>query len=97
MAQIPINGQIIPEPVEYTAPPITLIITTYELVEDLPGRYFWNASVSHLFHGETIERVYQLSESHKQTDAFYKASFEGRFPWKGGVIILKNSEPQIIR
>lgn len=85
-----------PEPIEYTTPKVTLIVTTYEFAEDPKGHYFWNAAVSHLFHGETAERVYQLSESHKVTDAFYKASFEGKFPWKGGVLILKNSEPQII-
>lgn len=93
--QIPINGQI-PEPEEFSVPPVSLIVTTYELAEEPPGHYFWKAVLSHIFHGETIERAYQLSESHKETDAFYKASFEGRFPWRGGTIILKNSEPQII-
>lgn len=90
-------NQIIPEPKEFSVPPVSIIVTTYELAEEPAGHYFWKATVSHLFHGETIERVCQISESHKETDAFYKASFEGRFPWKNGVIILKNSEFQIVR
>lgn len=100
--QIPINGQI-PEPEEFSIPPVSLIITTYELAEKKehipPGEnpYEWLATTTHIFHGDTVERVYQISESHKQTDTFYKASFEGRFPWKGGTIILKNSEFQIIQ
>lgn len=87
----------IPETTEYIVPPVTLIVTTYELAEEPKGHYFWRATVSHFFHGETVERVYQLSDAHKETDAFYKASFEGRFSWKGGIIILKNSEFQIIK
>lgn len=82
-----------PNPTEYTTPPITLIITTYELAEEPKGHYFWKATATHLFHGETIERVYQISEAHKGTDAFYRGSFEGRY----NSIILKNSEFQIIR
>lgn len=58
--------------------------------------YEWLATLTHVFRADTVERAYQISESHKQTDVFYKASFEGRFPWKGEVIILKNSEPQIM-
>ena len=95
--QINIDGKTIPEPTEYTVPPITLMITTYELAEDPPGHYFWKATLTHGFQGETVERAYQVSEAHKTTDAFYKASFEGKLPWKGGNIILKNSEFQIIK
>lgn len=82
-----------PNSTEYITPPITLIVTTYELVEEPKGRYFWKATLTHVFHGETEERVYQISEAHKGTDAFYKGSFEGRY----NDIILKNSEFQIIR
>lgn len=87
-----------PDPTEYTTPPIILVITTYELIEKkgpiTPGEnpYEWFATVTHIFHGETEERVYQISEAHKGTDAFYKGSFEGRY----NGIILRNSEPQIM-
>lgn len=94
--KINIDGQVIPEPVEYTVPLVTIVITTYELSEEPKGHYFWKATLSHAFHGETVERVYQLSDAHKNTDQFYKASFEGRFPYNGGIIILKNSEFQIV-
>lgn len=94
--QINIDEQVIPEPTEYTVPSVTIVITTYELAEEPKGHYFWKATTSHAFHGETVERAYQISDAHKDTDQFYKASFEGRFPWKGGVIILKNSEFQIV-
>lgn len=103
MKQIPIDEQKVSEPKEYRISPISLIITAYELSEKKtpvkPGEnpYEWLATVTHVFHADTVERAYQISESHKETDAFYKASFEGRFPWKGSVIILKNSEFQIIK
>ena len=84
-------------PTEYKVPPVTLVITTYELAQDNSGNDFWKATVSHVFHGETVGRVYQISEAHKLTDTFYKASFEGALPWKGENIYLKNSEPQIIK
>ncbi len=87
----------IPNPTEYTQPPVTLIITTYELSEDANKNPIWRATVTHVFSGETVERVYQISEAHKTTDQFYKASFEGVFPWKGGNIYLRNSDPQIIQ
>ena len=86
----------IPNPTQYTQPPVSLIITTYELSEDANNKPIWKAAVTHLFSGETVERVHQISEAHKTTDAFYKSSFEGRFPYKGGIIILKNSEFEIV-
>lgn len=86
----------VPEPTEFTTPPITLVITTYELAEDPPGHYFWKATVTHIFHADNVQRAYQIMESHKQTDSFFRASFEGIFPWKGGEIILRNSRPQVI-
>lgn len=81
-----------PNPTEYTTPPVGLIITTYELAEDPNGHYFWKAAVSHVFHGETIERVHQILDAHRKTDVFFDGSFKGE--WNG--IILKNSEPQIM-
>ncbi len=81
-----------PNQYEYSIPAISLIITTYELTEEPKGHYFWKATTTHIFHGETIERVYKISDAHKRTDAFYKGSFEGRY----NGIILKNSEPQIM-
>lgn len=82
----------VPNPEEFVQPAINLVITTYELVEDTPSHPIWKATVTHVFSGDTVERVYQISEAHKLTDSFYKASFEGKFPYKGGVIILKNSK-----
>lgn len=86
----------IPDPTEYVQPQVSLIITTYELAEDADNNPIWKATVTHIFSGETVERVYQISEAHKLTDSFYKASFEGVLPWKGEDIILKNSEFQIV-
>ena len=81
-----------PNPTEYTTPPVALIITTYELAEEPKDHYFWKATVSHIFHGETIERVHQILNAHRKTDVFFDGSFEGE--WNG--IILKNSESQIM-
>ena len=82
-----------PNPTEYSTPPVGLVITTYELAEEPKGHYFWKATVSHIFYGETIERAYQILNAHRKTDVFFDGSFRGE--WNG--IILKNSEPQIIR
>lgn len=87
----------IPNPTEYTQPPVILIITTYELSEDTNNKPIWKATVTHLFSGETVERVHQIAEAHKTTDAFFAASFKGVFPWKGGNIYLKNSEQEIVQ
>lgn len=81
-----------PNPTEYSTPPITLIITTYELAEEPKSHYFWKAAVSHVFHGETIERTRQILNAHRKTDVFFDGSFKGE--WNG--IILRNSEPQIM-
>ena len=87
----------VPNPTEYTQPPVSLIITTYELSEDANNKPIWKATVTHLFSGETVERVHQIAESHKTTDAFFAASFKGVFPWKGGNIYLKNSEQVVVQ
>lgn len=87
----------IPNPTEYTQPPVNLIITTYELAEDTNNNPIWKATVTHIFSGESVERVHQIAESHKTTDAFFAASFKGVFPWKGGNLYLKNSEQEIIQ
>lgn len=81
-----------PNPTEYITPPVSLIITTYELAEDPKGHYFWKATVTHAFQGETIERVHQILDAHRKTDVFFDGSFKGE--WNG--IILRNSEPQIM-
>lgn len=91
------TDQILPQ--TYRVPPVSLIITTYELTEKKkpisPGEnpYEWLATVTHVFEGDTVERVYQISDAHKKTDAFYAGSFQGRY----NGIILKNSEFQIIK
>lgn len=92
MTKISID-QTMSEPNEFSVPPISLIVTTYELAEEPKGHYFWKSTVTHCFHGETVERVYQISDAHKKTDAFYRGSFEGKY----NGIILRNSEFQIIK
>lgn len=85
-------------PETYRIPQISLIITTYELTDKkehiTPGEnpYEWLATVTHIFHGETIERVHQILDAHRKTDVFFDGSFKGE--WNG--IILRNSEPQIM-
>ncbi len=86
-----------PEPTGYIQPPVNLIISTYELAEDADNNPIWKATLTHVFTGETIERVHEIAEAHKKTDTFFAASFDGVFKWKGGEIYLKNSEPQIVR
>ena len=87
----------IPNPTEFLQPPVNLIITTYELAEDIPGHPIWKATLTHIFSGETVERARQIMEAHKTTDSFFAASFKGVLPWNGGNIYLKNSEPQILQ
>lgn len=85
------------EPTEHIQPPVNLAITTYELAEDSNNNPIWKATVTHIFSGETIERVHQIVDAHKNTDTFFEASFKGVFPWKGEYIYLKNSEIEIIQ
>ncbi len=87
----------IQEPTGYIQPPVNLIITTYELAEDSNKNPIWKATVTHVFSGETVERVQEIAEAHKKTDTFFAASFEGVFPWGDGNIYLKNSDPQIVQ
>lgn len=87
----------IPNPTQYIQPPVNLIITTYELSEDVNKNPVWKAAVTHIFSGETVERVHQIAEAHKTTDAFFAASFSGVLPWKGGNIYLKNSEEEVVQ
>lgn len=64
-------------------PPVTLTITTYELVEGV-----LRATVNHEFFGNTEDEARKVLEAHRKTDAFFDASFKGNF--RG--IILVNSE-----
>lgn len=79
----------------YRIPSISLIITTYELSENVLGENpsEWLATVTHVFQGDTVERAYQISDAHRKTDLFYDGSFKGKY----NGIILKNSEFQIIK
>lgn len=87
----------IPNPTQYIQPSVNLVITTYELSEDTDKNPVWKAAVTHVFSGETVERVCQIAEAHKTTDSFFAASFSGILPWKGGNIYLKNSEEEIVQ
>ncbi len=64
-------------------PPVTLTITTYELVKGVP-----RATVNHEFFGNTEDEARKVLEAHRKTDAFFDASFTGNF--RG--IILVNSK-----
>jgi hypothetical protein len=87
----------IPDPEAYTQPPVNLVITTYQLAEDDHKNQIWKAAVTHVFSGETVERVHQITDAHKKTDTFFAASFRGIFPSKDGDIYLKNSEQEIVK
>lgn len=67
---------------------VTLKITTYEKI----ASNTWKESVTHEFHGDTIEEAHAVLTAHKLTDTFFNASFIGVFSFKGGIIYLKNSE-----
>lgn len=56
---------------KYETPPLQLIITTHELVDEE-----WIASVNHTFYGYTQKELFALVEAHKQTDSFFAASFK---------------------
>lgn len=76
----------------YLLPDLQLTVTTYELVGDNQ----WVATLSHTFHGSTQEELYAIMDAHKTTDSFFKSSFQGEFKYKGGIIYLRNSEPQVL-
>jgi len=75
----------------YEIPPLQMTITTYELI----GEDKWIATLSHTFHANTQEELFAIMEVHKETDSFFKSSFEGEFKYKGGIINLINSEPKV--
>lgn len=64
---------------------LKLDITTYEYYNDQ-----WNPVLTHTFYGNTEEEISQLITSHRSTDSFFDASFNGEFKWKEGIIKLKN-------
>lgn len=74
----------------YETPKLMLTISTYELRDD---KYI--ATLTHTFYADTQQDLFSLMEAHKTTDSFFRASFEGVFKWKEGVIVLRNSEPFI--
>jgi hypothetical protein len=76
---------------EYTIPDLQCTITTYELI----GEDKWVAILSHTFHGSTQEELFAIMKAHKESDSFFRSSFEGEFEWKGGIIHLINSEPKV--
>lgn len=76
---------------EYIIPELQTTITTYELMGDK-----WIASVSHTFHAHDQKTLFRLIDAHKTTDQYFKASFEGQFIYHGGIIYLRNSEPEVL-
>lgn len=73
----------------YKIPPLQMTVTIYELI----GENEYVAVLSHTFHGSTQEELYAIMNAHKETDSFFRDSFEGKFEWKNGIIHLINSEP----
>lgn len=76
---------------QYEIPQLQATITTYEKV----GEDKWIAVLSHTFHANTQEELFVIMNAHKETDTFFRFSFEGKFEWKGGIVYLVNSEPKI--
>lgn len=74
---------------EYITPQLMLAITTFEYNDDTKN---WVATLTHTFHANTQQELYQLLEAHIKTDQFFAASFEGNF--KG--IPLVNSDPRVL-
>lgn len=64
---------------------LSVSITTNEFYNNT-----WNPVLMHRFYGETEEELESLVQSHKVTDTFFSASFNGTFNWKGTKIELKN-------
>jgi hypothetical protein len=73
---------------EFVRPKVTLKVTTYELVTP-PDK--WVAVVSHEFYGDTVELAFDILKAHMTTDAFFNASFAGKFVFNGREITLINS------
>lgn len=65
---------------------LSISITTDEFYNNM-----WNPVLMHRFYGETEEELENLVQSHKITDTFFSASFNGTFNWKGTEIKLKNT------
>lgn len=74
-------------------PKLSYEIVTSEL-DDVNNK--WIPVLKHTFYGNTEDEIIGLIKSHKQTDSFFRASFEGVFNWKGGTIKLKNDEIKLL-
>lgn len=74
---------------------VSLKITTYEKVA--PDTY--SETVTHVFHGDTIEYAHAVMRAHAETDKFFSASLSksGILLFHGKRIELKNSEPEVIK
>jgi hypothetical protein len=75
----------------YEVPPLQITVTTYEFIEDK-----WVASISHTFHGNDQDTLFRLIEIHKNTDPYFRASFDGIFYHREGATHLKNSEVKVL-
>ena len=81
-----------PKKEKYVIPELQCTVSTYELLDNEKMEVI----ISHTFHGSTQKEIFALIEAHKKDDSFFRASFEGEFPYNGGVIYLKNSEIKIV-
>lgn len=70
-----------------TKPKLALEIITSEYNPDIDN---YEPVLGHRFYGDSEKDLYALIESHKKTDKFFKASFEGIFMWRGSEILLRN-------
>lgn len=75
------------------SPKYMLDITTCELDETNKQ---WIPTLTHRFYGNSQEEIDSLIDSHRKTDSFFNASFEGLFIWKDGEIQLKNVESKLM-
>jgi hypothetical protein len=65
-------------------PKLRLLITTYEFYNN-----FWHQTVTHAFYSDTEQDLYRIRDAHRKTDAFFDASFTGKFD---GIILMNGKE-----
>lgn len=76
---------------KYEIPALMITVTTYELMGDK-----WIATLSHSFHASDQDTLFRLIEAHRTTDSYFNASFNGFFPYKEGIIYLRNSDAKVV-
>ncbi len=84
---------------EYESIPDRIVVLTYEYYNEK-----WHYTLSHTFPGNTLEEAFSVLKAHMTTDSFLNASmnnkidettYEGVFPYKGGMLILRSKIYQL--